>query len=204
VKFIDPDGRETKEFYDPKEKKPNDATQLRNTGLIAAANYFKENLDNDNAIHIFAHGNKEGMGVYKNGEVEFITDDKQFETFLSENFDMWKNRKEGENITIVLHSCETSSFASKISQSEIFKNTTIIAPNKLLHITYSNNTFTEKTWEAYKDSEVPYHLGNERPKNEGRWIEYKNGTQSDYHSCDWKSSSVGEGGIWNWLKSIFK
>jgi hypothetical protein len=40
-------------------------------------------------------------------------------------------------------------------------------------------------------------------KDEGLWIEYKNGKTSGTHSWDWKSSKVGEGFI-NWLKTIFE
>jgi hypothetical protein len=190
IMFIDPDGRETKHFYDPNETTDNGT--LRNTNLIAAAEYFKNNLDNDNAIHIFAHGAEGVMGVYINGITTKIRTPNDFEAFLSENFEMWKNREDGEHITIVLHSCETGkgvegSFAAKMSKD--LENTTVIAPTKTLTIGYSENNFREQVFDKYEKNKMPFYIYRE-PKNKGFWNVYKNGQKSDYYRWEWESSSV--------------
>ena len=159
--------------------------------LIEYANYFAENFDNNNVIHIFAHGLVEentgkcvGLSVYKDGQQSVIRDVEQFEQFLSENFDMWKNRKEGEHTTIVLHSCSTGkgfdvSFAAKMSNLE---NTTIIAPSKTLNI--NNSSKTEKVYEWKKD------FYNNDKLNKGNWYIFNEGRGKGTLAWDWKPENV--------------
>ncbi len=176
VMLVDPDGRETKHFFDPKEQE-SETNELLNLSLINAANYFAS-IENNNAIHIYAHGNSEGIQVYlgeEQGSV-FIKDVDEFQTYVLSKFDMWNNRKEGENITIVLHSCSTgqggeNSFAAKMSKG--LENTTILAPDKKLAVGKGyEEVYNMKKFNGYGGLQ----------KNRGRWIQYNSGKRVDSHS----------------------
>lgn len=105
VKYVDPDGREKLIWLN----KDKDKT------IISGANNYKD----DGAIHIFAHENSKFMAVEIDGEKQEVTNSRQLEKLLSKYSEVWKNKKDGDNITIVLHSCRTgegdNSFAQKVS-----------------------------------------------------------------------------------------
>jgi RHS repeat-associated protein len=121
VKNVDLDGREKMIFLQPHVG--------HNDQLIDAANRSPED---PGAIHVWAHGSSKAITVYIGQMLINITSAKQFEQFLSEYSDTWKDRRNGEKITIVLHCCNTgneadgrSSIARLISK---LKNTEVIAP----------------------------------------------------------------------------
>ena len=177
-------------FYNPNETIINKKTQeekFRNAELIPYAEHFRDNLDNGNAIHIFAHGavdekgNVLGISTYKDGKTKTIGDVEQFEKFLSENFEMWSNKKEGEHITIVLHSCLTgkggeNSFAAKMSKD--LDNTTIIAPTrKQTVIIYEDGTQKEEVSTYVPATNWKGEATTRRL--EGVWGIYQGGKQID-------------------------
>ena len=114
--------------------------------MIAGAEKYKD----DGAIHIFGHGSSKGMTLIMDGKKYKIRTAEKLEAFLSENSEIWQNRKEGDKPMIVLHSCNTgkdqidgsASFAQKISESETFKDATIIAPSETLWATPSGEVGT--------------------------------------------------------------
>jgi len=119
IKYIDPDGKEKLVHFNKEYR------------LIIGSYLTKT----DDRIHLFAHGNPSKISPVVNGHKVNITNGKEMEKFLSENSDTWKNRKEGEVTTIVLHSCRTGqsvngkkSVAEKIANE--MENVKIIAPDE--------------------------------------------------------------------------
>lgn len=165
INAIDPNGKEKIEVLDP--------AKIKNQDLIEAASNFK---DEKYVINIWAHGSSKGMTVYdkdKGKSVE-ITNTKDFKNFLNRYSKVWINRKEGEQVKIVLHSCETGksikgeeNFAQKISSD--LSNTVVVAPNRNV---YTRNGHEIGTYnEAIETQGVSSNY-------EGRWVQYEEGKQS--------------------------
>jgi len=179
VRYIDLDGKEKIIAFNPNVQK--------NSHLIKAANKYTD----DKAIHIWAHGSSKGMMVYVNGEDVPIKSTKDFQSFLSKNSKTWKNKGENEQITIILHSCETGkdngkgpSFASEISKD--LKNTTVIAPTEDVVVNKDNDTEVG----TYSINEVDNNGKTENVTNEeGNWVEFSNGQETDSHLGDWQPSN---------------
>ena len=134
MKFIDPDGREKIKSLSTKD--------TRNATINAAADNYPENKP---VIHVWAHGSDQGVRVVAREqtnetpeEVATISTPEGFNQFLLANSDIWLNNEDNKNIIIVLHSCKTgkgeSSFAEKLSNSELFKDVLIVAPNNNVSI----------------------------------------------------------------------
>ena len=183
--FIDPDGREKIKSLGPDDK----------TIESSADNFIKH----ENAIHIWAHGTDDGKGLvtYKKEmegdkeiwKKEVIRDAEKFKEFLSENSTDWQNRKEGEKMTIVLHSCNTgkggeNSFAAKMSKD--LENTTVIAPTKLLNVQgFQNGTYTEKVQEKSKTVQYYWFTKPDPYPIKGEWAEYRKGKSVGNYPYDW-------------------
>ena len=179
VMYVDPNGKEKIRAYD--------RTDPRNANLIKAANNFK---DDKNTINIWAHGNSESILIFydKTGTQQTITNFKYFETFLNKNSKLWQSRGKDEQMTIVLHSCETGqelynkqkSIARQISK---LKNTTIIAPNQ--YLAFDSNGEIGVFEATIKEDKII--LGEE-----ARWIEYNNGEQTNTYRGNSKQGSESE------------
>ena len=176
IRNIDPDGMEKKEFFNPNSK---DASHF-----INAYNKSKD----DKAIHIWAHGSQKSITVYDGKKDVVLTSAKDFAEFLSKNSTTWQNRGENDQITIVLHACETGkeddngqSIASEISG---LKNTTVIAPSEKDVINSSDEELGSYSTEEVTKGD---NITNETViSSEGQWNEFNNGILTDSHPADYK------------------
>ena len=172
VLFIDPKGMEKIDALDPNNEK--------NKAQIKAAESFS---DEKNIVNVWAHGSPNGMTVYdkENGTTHQIKNAKSFANFLNKNSNVWKNRNESQNVTIVLHSCETGlagksgkSFAQKLSEG--LDNVTIIAPTGNVYTPHGKELGTYKSsveQNRTEDGKIVFsseHLG--------KWIQYEDGQQT--------------------------
>jgi RHS repeat-associated protein len=172
VKYTDPDGREKLKFFNP-EKDPNLAKGT-------------ENYKDDGAIHIFAHGNSKGIYPAINGKRVPIKSAKDFIKFLNEHSETWKNKKEGEEVTIVLHSCNTAnesdgkdnSFARAVSK-ELGTDVTVVGATDYFWMDTGGNASVNKI--PTRDSNgVPREDKNGNPKPDekgdvGSWQFFEGG-----------------------------
>ena len=155
VRYIDPTGKEYLLLYDD--------TGKNRTITSMVTNHFK---DDPHTINIFAHGSKGGMQIvgFNGGRTRTA---EEFVNVLDSKSEIWKNRKNNEPVTIILHSCQTGdgedSFAAKISEE--LENVTIIAPNGNIRISEreEQGVFISKYGE--KD-------------NYGNWNVFQNGKQT--------------------------
>ena len=170
---IDPTGKEKIDALDPDDKE--------NKNLKLAITNFK---DEKNVINIWAHGSSSSMTVYDNqtGENKRISDAKGFRNFLDQNSNVWENHKKGDQITIVLHSCETglqskdkNSFAQKISSS--LKDAVVIAPEQAIYAVKGEEKGT-----YFKSVESTKDFNN----SISRWIQYEKGEKTN----DYKGNSL--------------
>jgi RHS repeat-associated protein len=181
VMFIDPDGREKLIFFDS--KKENDRI------ISQGAEKYKD----DGAIHIFAHGSSKGFTANVEGKSVRVTNAKQLDKFLSVHSKTWQNRKEGEDVTIVLHSCRTgegnNSFAQNISKD--MDGVTVIAPDQRVYIPASGELGTYKTKNVDSNNEYLRDENNqikskERSNELGNWRIFNAGQETELYKGDWK------------------
>ena len=134
--------------------------------------------DEANVINIWAHGYSDGF--YSLG----ITDAKSFNRMLNQNSKVWKTHSDNKQVVIVLHSCKTADFARKLSESELFKDVLIIAPNKNVQVRYEKNKL-KRILTGVSD----YEGKNVRTlkKSTGYWMGYKNGEFYNKYSGDFKT-----------------
>ncbi len=134
--------------------------------------------DEANVINIWAHGYSDGF--YSLG----ITDAKSFNIMLNQNSKVWKTHSDNKQVVIVLHSCKTADFARKLSESELFKDVLIIAPNKNIQVRYEKNKL-KRILTGVSD----YEGKNVRTlkKSTGYWMGYKNGEFYNKYSGDFKT-----------------
>ena len=134
--------------------------------------------DEANVINIWAHGNSDGF--YSLG----ITDAKSFNIMLNQNSKVWKKHSDNKQVVIVLHSCKTADFARKLSESELFKDVLIIAPNKNVQVRYEKNKL-----KRISTGVSDYEGKNVRTlkKSTGYWMGYKNGEFYNKYSGDFKT-----------------
>ena len=166
VNTIDPNGMEKLDVLDPEDDE--------NEKIKKAITIYN---DEKNVINIWAHGSPNGMTVFdKNrGENTTITDAKGFVNFLNKNSNVWKNRKDNEQITIVLHSCRTGDkdngkpgFAQRVSSS--IENAVIIAPEQNIYIVsgVEKGTYFDTVKSTYN-----FHGA------ESRWMQFESGERTN-------------------------
>lgn len=181
IKHIDPDGKEKIDLLPPPSQDP------KTYGLRSDIRHFN---DDPNVINIWAHGNSNG--IFFRGQKDPIKDAQSFSDMLKTVSKIWKNHKEGEIVTIVLHSCMTASFAEKISKDPIFKDVLIIAPNREVQVRNrvgktikrlnNNQTLNEATY-------IETGVSTDGHKT-GSWMGYKDGKQ--YNEYDGSFKGKGE------------
>jgi len=188
IMFTDPTGMEKIIALD--ENNENDQI------IIAGAKKFKD----DNGIHIFAHGSSKGFSAIIGGKTYRIRTAKDLQKFLEKNSSTWQNKKVDEKITIILHSCRTGrdakdgsdSFAKKISESKIFENTTIIAPNERVYINEDGEvgSYKAKYADKFGDYKFSDELGmpkkTDKSDTPGSWLIFEKGDLIDKYRGDWK------------------
>ena len=161
VKFIDPNGKEK---------------ILAITGNVAEKKVADSFKDDKKIINIWADGDSKGFSaMYQNGKTGKITNAKDFNKFLKDNFSVWRNKGKDEQVTIVLHSCSTgneedgtNSFARTMSKE--LENTTIIAPNEDIHVDEVEKTDDK----GKKTTELVENIRDEKGVD-GKWLEFKKG-----------------------------
>lgn len=158
VRYVDPDGKEKKEYLT--------ANEVNNSDY----NLYPENTPG--ILNIWAHGIKlnkydsYAWGIDAGMQIGTATEFK--ETILN-NSSEWK-KNQGENITIVLHSCSTSEFAKILSEDNLFKgkNITFIAPNATLVTNHKGSRINSKVYVKGRKKQVV-------KREEGKWMVYKDG-----------------------------
>jgi len=163
--YVDKEGKEKIISLNP--------NKAGNPSIIKAANKYND----DGAIHVWAHGSSQSITIYDGKKEKTIASTKEFKKFLSDNSKIWQNRGKDDQVTIILHSCETGkesgnepSFASKLSKD--LENTTVIAPTE--DVAVDNNTDTEMG--SYSTKTVNED-GKEItvPDKVGQWRKFENG-----------------------------
>ena len=190
IKIIDPLGTDTVNLLPPPEQ------DARTYALRMDAKYLNPD---PRVINVWGHGND--TGIEYNGKD--ISTGEEFDNVLKEHSSVWKDHKDGEFAIIVLHSCSTSKFAKKLSESKKFKNVLIIAPDKNIQVRYKNIKrlgYNSKTKRTYYLSQYIYtgvsnnksNNPNEFTKDIGLWIGYKNGNVYNNYSGDFRGAGNSE------------
>ena len=178
INAFDPNGKEKIEALDP--------TRDYNQSIIKAVSNFK---DEENVINIWAHGSPDGINIYdkEKGENVKISNSKDFKAFLGNNSKVWANRKEGEEVKIVLHSCKTGvsngreqSFAQKISSD--LNNTVVVAPNDDVYVANGHEIGVYNSSVNSKGVSLD---------SEKRWVQFEKGVQSTTYKGSSLPGSVG-------------
>lgn len=125
------------------------------------------------------HGLKDNKGIaYGN-----INDAKSFDKMLRQKSTIWKKHSPNAPAVIVLHSCATSDFARRLSESDIFKNVLIVAPQQKLIVRG-----------CIKDKKIVTGVSSYEGRNVhqmlqtiGYWRGYKNGSSYNRYSGDFKT-----------------
>ena len=156
INKLDPDGNEKIDLLENKKS---------NYGLKLDLYNF---VDEKNVINIWSHGSKNGL------EYNSISDAKSFEKMLNAKSFVWRNIASKKNTIIVLHSCQTSDFAKKLSESGIFKDVLIVAPDENLQVRFG---YDKKKKFHISTGVCSYDGKNIKNimKSTGSWVGYKNG-----------------------------
>ena len=178
MRFIDPDGKEVLNGMNKNDNK--------NLPILKAITRMRANED-PNVIHLYAHGNKNGLmittGKGENTKDIDIDNANDLKGFLKINSKVWNNRKNNENVTIVLHACETGketdsspeSFAQRLSQD--MPNVTIIAPTEKIAVDQDgSNEVSAKTKKNADGTEIKVELG--------RYSEFKDSKKTHVYDGD--------------------
>ena len=169
VKNIDPTGKEKLEFLKSDDK----------------LNKWVNQYTDDGAIHVFAHGleNGKGMALFEDKDKDKpirIKSVSEFKQKVLSKSNIWKNKKRNNDVTIILHSCQTgkgdNSFAEKISEE--LKGVTVIAPTENISVNIVNKTSEVKT--LVKDSS-----GTVNGERTGNWKVLTNGEVLKYFNSTW-------------------
>lgn len=168
VKHIDPDGKEKISLLSAY------TNGKSNKDLYKEVRSFK---DEKNVINIWAHGYHDGkeMGIVQGKNKQIDTPEKMI-AILNKDSKVWRNRKNGEKIIIVLHSCKASAFAQKLSQSSLFKDVLIVAPTENLTVETNKETGEYIRSEVTNEEDANKLSNNRDEVSFGKWAAYKNGT----------------------------
>ena len=162
ILLIDPNGREKIISFNTSNSSEEQNTT--NSHLKDAANHFP---NNDNVIHLFAHGVVTnsgkciGISIYNSNEErnERISTTFELDKFLKENSMVYQNSN-AKTVILVMHSCKTGQDNAIAQQASLDLNMLIIAPSDMVNvytavfspeIEYSKETgvSNEGCWEVY-------------------------------------------------------
>lgn len=125
-------------------------------------------------IHIYAHGYGADRMVYRDamGNETRISNMTELMRFLNEYSDVWKTRKLGEQIVIVLHACNTgnenigvASLADLLSM-DMPDYVTFAAPSSLLDIEYNGESIRNNgVWNVYNKGKKVTFFGGANGNN---------------------------------------
>ena len=140
------------------------------------------------------------MSAVINGKVRPIKNAQQLDKLLSKYSKIWQNKEEGEQVTLILHSCKTgrdgengmASFAEQISGAEEFEDVTVIAPDERVY--FSEGKGEIGAYKAkYADENGEYKLdknsrvkSRERSDKPGKWNIFEDGEKTGSRRGDWK------------------
>ena len=191
--FLDSDGQEKLIFLNPH--------QTKNKQIINAA---KKAVDN-NAINIYAHGGLTEIFAYNGKQAEKVNNSYDFVKKILSKSDIWRRKKEGEKITIVLHACQTGKGENPFAQnlSRDLKDVFIIAPDQ-------KDYFISEKELGPQDRNREHNVdGDNQNKSEdkeydfqkefksGNWITFQNGKPVASHPGTWVPTN--EKGFWEKL-----
>ena len=167
-------------------------------------------------VHVFAHGNpKEFFNDTMKGSGA-INEGSELNNVLNQGSSLWKNSKDKNGFTVVIHSCRTGrcttdkngnkepSVAEKISSSPEMEGVTIIAPDQ-------RDGFTSNGYEvgpqATKNTDqngdyLPNTPDNEKGKQTsqfGNWNSFKNGKMIDQQRGNTKPTGKDQRSFWEKL-----
>ena len=158
----------------------------KNEIIVNAALKYKD----DGAIHIFSHGAPNGLSVLIGESKEYVRTADELEALLSQYSEIWQNKAEKDNITIVFHACRTGqgedSFAQKVSETLWV---TVIAPSEKVYFSNNGEIGTYQTTYNYEND------GNKIDKSEkietrsdqvGQWKVFRNGKAIATYKGSWK------------------
>ena len=194
LKIIDPIGTDTVDLLPPS------GYDLDNQVLRLDMKYLD---DDPNVINVWGHGSSTGIDY--NGTN--IGTAEELNKVLKEHSSVWKNHKQGDDAIIVLHSCYTSEFAKKVSESEIFENVLIIAPNRNVQVRYTS------LGQKYVHTGVSDNKSANYANDTGLWIGYQGGEiyrtyKGDFYGRNESHRRPGGKGFsyftaWDNLKNLF-
>ncbi len=170
IRYTDPTGQEKMIFFDKKQ----------DPFLYLWAVFYKD----DDAIHVFAHGNKNNISITTGDSKRIISNPEEFKTHVLNKSKTWVDaQKSKKNITIILHSCNTAngddSFAEELSKDKELKDDRIIAPTKEIGV---ESDFDTEVRSLIYDNE-----GNAIKCVEGCWSVFKNGKRVQSFDSTWKA-----------------
>lgn len=180
IRFIDPDGMAP--AYPP-------IMWVLNIGKDKIIQEGAKDIGkNDKAIHIVAHGRAEGIRHVENGKKgDHLDSPKKFDKALSNASPEWKNRKKGEDLIVVLHSCNTGNgIAEKLS--EAFPDVTFVAPNQQVYYSEDGEQGPYETVTQTKDGKTV-----EKKGEAGTWEVFKGGKSIGTYGPDWTPQPVKKG-----------
>jgi len=204
------DGRELEglEVVLVKDIKKNDAIiKTANNGL------YKDNPDTK-TIHVFAHGNPSALYNETMKGEGTIDSGSDLNNVLNQGSSLWKNSKNKEGFTVVLHSCRTGRctvdkagnvidpVASEISKSKEMKGVTIIAPDERDGFS-ANGTEIGPQVTKNTDNNGEYLPGTPRSehgkqtKQFGNWNSFQNGKRTEQQPGNTKPEGKDQRSLWD-------
>ena len=177
VCFFDPNGKEKVQALNPNGYIISVSNEyMSNSNIISAANNFQ---DEPSVINYWAHGNLGSMITYSYAtQFEYNRSPKEFLNNLEASSRVWKNRKQGNALIIVLHSCHTGDntkqdpcFAQQLSELPEMRNVTIIAP-----VGYDTVVQMGDKWVEIGSEEPGVYQGKSNGKiDKPGWTQWKEG-----------------------------
>ncbi len=167
VLFIDPNGRE----------KVISFSNTTSDNRIACA--AENSSNNDPVIHLWAHGNQNGLQTYNQNCIHNnISSAGDMQNFLNEESSLYQNNSENNTLILVMHSCLTgrgdNNIAKEISSG---LNLLVVAPTESIQIQTENiGLATEYSYEI-GTMKVSERTG--KPEKMGTWNVYYKGVLVD-------------------------
>jgi RHS repeat-associated protein len=167
VLFIDPNGRE----------KVISFSNTTSDNRIACA--AENSPNNEPVIHLWAHGNKNGVQTYnQNCVLNNITSPSDMHEFLNEESALYQNNTENNTLILVMHSCLTGQGDDNIAK-EISSglNLLVVAPTESIQIQTENEGMANENSHEIGTMKISKKTG--KPDKMGVWNVYYKGVLVD-------------------------